>query len=831
MLISVARDDAASLLERVDLLRLSVMRQLTPGRQQEHGQFLTPSPTARQMAAMFGVTDSHIRLLDAGAGIGSLTAAFVTEMCQRTIHPSGITVTAYEIDPLMTGYLRTTLDWCAAMCSRFNIDFQAELREDDFISTTVAELLSPMFGAPTRFDRAILNPPYRKIGTDSTIRRALRVVGIETSNLYAAFLALVAELLEPEGEMVAITPRSFANGPYFKPFRSRFLSMMNIRRVHVFESRSHAFRDDEVLQENIILRATKERPGNATVLITASTGPDDDLMTEREIAPWELVRADDPDAFIHIVPDALGDQVAARMRSFGGTLGTLGFTVSTGRVVDFRVEDYLRDEPEPGTIPLIYPTHFAEGFIRWPRLPGRKPNALVVAPETTGLLVPSGHYVLVKRFSAKEERRRVVAALFDPACVPGDRVAFENHVNYYHDGGVGLPIDVAKGLTAFLNSTLVDTYFRQFNGHTQVNATDLRSLRYPTLAQLEALGASIGDAFPPRHELDDRIERELLDMVDSPNPIQAQRRVGEALAILKDLGLPRPQHNERSALTLLALLNLLPDTPWAEAAAPMLGITPMMDFFAQHYGKTYAPNSRETVRRQTVHQFMAAALVLQNPDDPGRATNSDQTNYQIAPEALAVLRTFGTDEWQPRLREYLIHAPSLAERYAQARELHRIPLTLMDGTEIMLSPGGQNPLVKRIIDEFCPNFTPGAKPVYVGDTGEKWAFYQGNLLASLGVTIESHGRMPDVVVYQEDKNWLVLIEAVTSHGPVSAMRRAQLQQLFAGSTASLVFVTAFANRGTLKNHLRDISWETEVWVADEPAHLIHFNGERFLGPH
>lgn len=311
----------------------------------------------------------------------------------------------------------------------------------------------------------------------------------------------------------------------------------------------------------------------------------------------------------------------------------------------------------------------------------------------------------------------------------------------------------------------------------------------------------------------------------------AERRIKEALNVLEVLGLPRQQQNERSALTLLALLHLKPGDPWETASDPLMGITPMMEFFAQHYGKRYAPNTRETVRRQTVHQFVQAGLIVPNPDKPSRPTNSPKAVYQIEPSALKLFREFGGPTWDRQLQEYLRTGQTLKKMYAREREMRRIPVRLSQDHEIKLSPGGQNTLVTRIIQDFCPLFTPGGHMIYVGDTQQKWAYFDSDGLLKLGVTVEEHGKMPDVVVHYREKNWLVLIEAVTSHGPVNPKRRQELKKLFAGSKAPVVYVTAFLDRRGMIKHLDDISWETEVWVAESPTHLIHFNGERFLGPY
>jgi len=689
-----------------------------------------------------------------------------------------------------------------------------------------------MFSPVRLYNCAIVNPPYKKINSDSPERLALRAIGVETSNLYTGFLSIVLKMLAMNGELVAITPRSFCNGLYFKPFRKILLDTLTLRRIHVFDSRQVAFSEDEVLQENVIFHGLKGANQSECVTVSSSTGPEDDLIAVREVSCEKIVRPGDAEHYIHIVPDELGASVAHQMSELHTMLAELDVQVSTGRVVDFRATEFLRDHPTAKTVPLIYPRNFENGYVKWPKS-GNKPQALAVLRGADELLVPKGTYVLVKRFSSKEEKRRVVAAVYDPRRIPAEKVGFENHTNFFHRNGKGLSTNLSKGFAAFLNSTLVDLYFRQFSGHTQVNATDLRNLRYPRKSQLEQLGSRIGDEFPSQEEIDRNLE-EVLNLPDEAavsNPVQAKKKIDEALEILKALGVPRDQQNERSALTLLSLLDLKPDTPWSKAAAPMMGITPMMEFFGKHYGKVYAPNTRETVRRQTIHQFLDAGIVAINPDEPERPTNSGKTVYQIEAGLLELLRTWGTPEWEKGIKTYLSSVGTLKKKYAQEREARRIPIEVAPGRTISLSPGGQNILVDRIIDDFCSVFTPGGRTIYVGDTDEKFAYFDEALLKSLGVQIESHGKMPDVVVYHEKKNWLVLIEAVTSHGPVNPKRMSELKKLFKGCKAGLVFVTAFIDRQSMLKHLDEISWETEVWVAESPTHLIHFNGERFLGPY
>jgi hypothetical protein len=262
--------------------------------------------------------------------------------------------------------------------------------------------------------------------------------------------------------------------------------------------------------------------------------------------------------------------------------------------------------------------------------------------------------------------------------------------------------------------------------------------------------------------------------------------IDSAHQILISLGFPRGQRNERSALCLLALLDLRPDRTWAAAENPLLGITPIMDWIRDHYRITYAPNSRETVRRQTMHQFVDAAIALYNPDKPDRPVNSPAAIYQIAPAALALLRTFDTDAWHDKLTAYLSESQTLAARYAHEREQNRIPVQIAPGQTIALSPGEHSELIRAIIEDFGARFVPGGVLIYAGDTGDKWGYFDAPLLAKLGVNVDAHGKMPDVVLYYPDRNWLLPVESVTSHGPVDGKRHDELSRLFAGSTAGLV---------------------------------------------
>lgn len=310
-----------------------------------------------------------------------------------------------------------------------------------------------------------------------------------------------------------------------------------------------------------------------------------------------------------------------------------------------------------------------------------------------------------------------------------------------------------------------------------------------------------------------------------------QQKIAEALLILNQLGMPRQQLNERTALCLLCLLDMHPTKNWSEASDPLVGITPIMDWSRLHYQKEYAANTRETFRRQSMHQFIEAGLCLYNPDKPDRSVNSPKAVYQIEPHLLNVLKAFGAKGYEAEMHGFLSIRQSLADKYAKARDMEMIPVKLKDGHEIKLSAGEHSQLIKEIVENFGSRFVLDSKLVYVGDTGDKHGYFDTELLKTLGVELDNHGKLPDVVIYDTERNWLILIESVTSHGPVDSKRHAELSILFKKCSAGLVYVSAFPNKKVFLKYLPDIAWETEVWVADAPTHMIHFNGTRFLGPY
>jgi adenine-specific DNA-methyltransferase len=310
----------------------------------------------------------------------------------------------------------------------------------------------------------------------------------------------------------------------------------------------------------------------------------------------------------------------------------------------------------------------------------------------------------------------------------------------------------------------------------------------------------------------------------------ATKRLNEALELLLAIGIPREQQNDRSAFTLLSLADLKPRSPWKTATAPLRRITQMMDWMRDHYDVCYAPNTRETIRRQTVHQFVQHGLLQENPDKPDRPINSPNWCYQLTPAALKLITTVGTTAFKKEVVAFLKN-PATGDLKARHRDLPRESVRMPDGITIELSAGGQNTLIRSIIEVFTERFVRRPSVLLVGDAANKEVLSNDIALAELGIKLASRGKAPDVLIYDAERDWLIVVEAVTSHGPVDQKRKNELTRIFASARPGLVFVSAFPDRKTFTRFQSAIAWETEVWIADEPDHMIHYNGSRYLGPY
>ncbi|MGA2964601.1 MAG: Eco57I restriction-modification methylase domain-containing protein [Terriglobales bacterium] len=491
---------AIQLVESADNVRRGVAARIVLKRKSELGQFMTPPSVARFMASLFPASTLHTcRLLDAGAGLGALSCAFLDRWALADgLNFQSVEVDAYEIDRT----LRAHLDAClASYTERLPVTYR--ISAGDFIWEAACQSLQH----PGRFTHAILNPPYKKINSASEHRSILRQAGIETVNLYSAFVALALALMKSNGQLVAIIPRSFCNGPYYRPFRDFLLHHAALRHMHLFASRTKAFKEDDVLQENVIIRLER---GGIQGKVTVSHSTDDsfsDLATHEQ--PFDrIVFPSDPGKFIH-VPTSPGHNAIELSEGIRFSLRDIEIGVSTGPVVDFRLQQHIRQTPVEGTVPLLYPGHFVGQHTQWPKHGMKRGNAIKLNTDTKKWLYPNGFYAVVRRFSSKEERRRIVASVVTPTSFPdATLLGFENHLNVFHENKRGLPEELARGLAAFLNTTAVDEHFRRFNGHTQVNATDLRLMKYPDRETLAALGQwmQLHDT-PTQEMLDDQLQR------------------------------------------------------------------------------------------------------------------------------------------------------------------------------------------------------------------------------------------------------------------------------------------------------------------------------------
>lgn len=476
-----------ALVQTVEARRRQVNASLDATTRAQWGQFMTPGAAAAVLAESVSLDVPELRLLDPGAGVGSLTAAVVARLLDSERPPNRVSLTTFEIDPVMRAALAETLRDCKAALETVGIDVQTELIADDFVGSALRQ--APSGGVYTA---AILNPPFMKISARGETATRLRSRGWSSANLYTAFWCAAIDQVVPGGDIVAITPRSFCNGSYFRGFRRYLLNESALASIHVFDARDKAFSDDGVLQETVVTHSVRHgNPGPVRLAVSHQPGS---IALQRTVEVEDVVHPEDPAAFIRLPVDAEAETVREWMSRLQYSLDDLGIAVSTGPVVDFRARDHLKSEWEEGAVPLFYPAHMAAGGVTWPKAGGRKPNAFTrIGAEK--IVTIDGPYTLVKRFSAKEEARRVVAAYYDGSLgefAGGEHsaIALENHLNYFHQQGAPLPDWLARGLTVFLNSTVVDRYFRQFNGHTQVNAGDLRSLRYPNHEQLRILAKS-----------------------------------------------------------------------------------------------------------------------------------------------------------------------------------------------------------------------------------------------------------------------------------------------------------------------------------------------------
>lgn len=302
-------------------------------------------------------------------------------------------------------------------------------------------------------------------------------------------------------------------------------------------------------------------------------------------------------------------------------------------------------------------------------------------------------------------------------------------------------------------------------------------------------------------------------------------KVAEAKSFLREFGMPERQQSDLAAYTLLTLAHIKPEDSWNDATNEWIRIHDVLQFTREYYGKTYAENTRETIRKDCMHQFREGALI----EDNGKATNSPNYRYRITHEALELLHNFHAVRWESAIKRYRIYHESLIEKYRSKKQMEMMSVHI-DGKDLKFSPGKHNELQRAIIEQFAPRFAPGCECLYVGDTIKKDLIKNTDKLKKLGFEITVHDKMPDVVLYKADTDWIYFVEAVTSVGPMSPQRILEIQDMTKHVKSGKIFVTAFPDRNTYKKFSADLAWETEVWISEYPDHMIHLNGDRFLGP-
>jgi adenine-specific DNA-methyltransferase len=813
----------------------------------KHGQFLTPPTVARYMAKQLGSFKNGDTLLEPACGSGVLPCAVIEHLIAQK-NPLEISIAAYETDKELCDVSYEVLRVASKEAEKNGIKIRWQVFQEDFVLTCLPDEQPTLFGSnkikQKAFSHVISNPPYFKLNVADKLVKAVSGKLNGHTNIYTLFIALSAKLLAPHGKACFIVPRSFCSGVYFSGFRRDLLKDVTPSSLHVFQSRNDVF--GEVLQENVIFSFEKlSQPQEHRYWaghVNISSSQDDKSLENgiisRQVSFQHFLSDHDGLLLFRVPTGILDEQILDAVDKWDGSLEKYGFQVSTGRVVPFRSKGLLKEKvkADNGAVPLLWMQNVKSYQTEYPLDNFEKPQAILA--NDPSLLMPNANYVLLRRFSAKEDKRRLVSAPFIGEKFDFEQIGFENHLNVIFRKKGKLSASETIGLSALLNSAIIDRYFRIVNGNTQVNAAELRILPLPPLDVIKNIGEKLQNANDYLPELVDNVIFSALwefKLLDEEFPIIQETRITmgkieQAQEILESLGLPPAQQNEVSALTLLTLAQLSEDTPWKNAKSETLRVHDILGEIKRRYKREYAENSRETIRRKVLHQFEQAGIVIRNVDEPERPTNSGLNNYVLSDLVLDVVRSYGTSKWKEKSKNFVNQQGKLLDVYQKAREQTKIPLQVAEGKVYRLSPGRHNKLEVAIVEEFGPRFAPGAKLIYLGDTAKKTLLLDEAEFTKLDIPLPEHGKFPDVILYDSKRKWLFLIEAVTTHGPVSPKRQVELEKLFEKCKAGKIYVTAFLDFVTYKKYANDIAWETEVWIAEMPSHMIHFNGDTFLGP-
>ncbi len=476
---------------------------------EKYEQFYTPKSVAEYMANMFNkFKGKSIKILDPACGAGILSIAIILNLINTKNDLDEINITLYEIDSNLVSNINNSLKRIKEVCDDKNINLIFNIINKDFIDEQVRLIKE---SNKEEFDYIIMNPPYKKMRNNSRHKKMLKDIGIDVNNYYSGFVSISEQLLKNKGELVAITPRSFCNGVHFLNFREQITSNLYFDKIHLFESRNEVFESDNILQEIMIYHCVKMKTRNSlTVKITHSSNSKFLNIYTRNIKYKDFIYEGDKNYIIHILKSKDDKETMKKMKNIKCTLQEIGIEVSTGPVVDFREsQDYLSKDYIEGSIPLIYPENIKACEFTWPISEGNRNNYIFIDNKNTSRMRPNGNYVIIKRKTSKEDKKRIIACVYPKELMNFNMVGFENRLNYYHINKKGIDREISEGLSIYLNSTFVDSYFRTFSGSTQVNVSDLRKIRYPSKEQLKKI-AKYGENIELSQKNIDNIINEVL---------------------------------------------------------------------------------------------------------------------------------------------------------------------------------------------------------------------------------------------------------------------------------------------------------------------------------
>jgi adenine-specific DNA-methyltransferase len=481
--------------EYADRLGIYYTKQVTQKHKKDSGQFFTPTPIAHLMASFCDLTDNSLRILDPGCGTAVLTCALIEHLTEQNPNIEFIDLVAYETDPELISFSQKTLSYLKKWLQLKGVRFQYLLHIHDFILDN-AKALKSTSQNQDNFDIIISNPPYFKLAKDDEKTIAAKELVSGQPNIYSIFMGIASKLLNENGELIFITPRSFASGNYFKAFRELFFNTVQIDKIHLFNSRKDTFNRDSVLQETVIIKAIKSDINpNQQVTVSSSVGIKDIYEpTIKHFPSSELIDLNSKEKILHLPTNDKEESVLDLVTSWENNLINYDIHISTGPVVSFRSWDFIQNNYENGTVflaPLFWLHNVNKMSLEWPLTSKNKGQFIKIEPASKSLLIPNKNYILLRRFSTKDDKSRLIAAPYFCNYAKSNFIGVENKVNYIYRKKGHLERSEVAGLCALLNSELFDIYFQIFNGNVNVSATELREMRFPPINDIKEIGNKI----------------------------------------------------------------------------------------------------------------------------------------------------------------------------------------------------------------------------------------------------------------------------------------------------------------------------------------------------